>query len=168
MKDLEDFKKYSNNDQRNQMNMQLGLPLVSPPGKLIRFDKDGMEKLINKLREGNNYQNLANVLQRLQLYIPKLENKSCFDTNKLVLKADAIEQLIEASLKLIEEEITTHELKIASFNLNEGLLEAAPQALLQTSIQMRDGKFFNCKSTAMEMITVILSLISMSFASGTM
>ena len=76
--------------------------------------------------------------------------------------------LIETSLKLKETEIFNQEIEVATFNLNEGLLEAAPQALLQSSIQMRDGKFFNGTSTKMEIITVILSLISMSFASGTM
>ena len=105
---------------------------------------------------------LTKLLSNLSLF------ESCLDTNKYATKPDAIQQLIEASLKLKEKEVTEQELEIATFNLSEGLLEAAPQALLQSSIQMRDGKFFNCKSAAMEMITVILSLISMSFASGTM
>ena len=56
---------------------------------------------------------------------------------------------------------------MATFNLSEGILEATPQALLQSSIQMRDGEFFNPEHP-MEMITVILSIMSMSFAAGTM
>ena len=131
---------------------------------------EATEHLINKLCADTNFTNTSfhkNIAPKLLNNISKLD-QSFFDTNKYVRKAVAVQTLIEASLTLKEEEITSHELKIASFNLSEGLLEAAPQALLQTSIQMRDGKFFNHKSTAMEMITVILSLISMSFASGTM
>ena len=168
MNDLENFKNVSNQDQRDQMK-QLHLPEAnSDRGNLIRMGKDEMQKLIIKLIDDKSYQGLAKMLPRLLSNIDKLTDESFFNSDKAVTKPQAIQQLIVASLKLKEEEITTHELKIASFNLNEGLLEAAPQALLQTSIQMRDGKFFNRKSTAMEMVTVILSLISMSFASGTM
>lgn len=168
MNDLEDFKKDNNESQRQQID-QLGLTEpFSRPGSLIPMDGKAMEKLMDKLKEDKYFKDLSDVLQRLQFNVPKLVDESFFDKNKYVTKSDAIEMLIEASLKLKEEEITTYELKIATFNLNEGLLEAAPQALLQTSIQMRDGKFFNHKSSTMEMITVILSLISMSFASGTM
>ena len=76
------------------------------------------------------FQDLSNVVPRFD--ITKLKIESFFDTNKYVEKPVAVQTLIEASLTLNEEEITSHELKIASFNLSEGLLEAAPQALLQT------------------------------------
>ena len=166
MKDLEDFKNDSNKDQRHKLD-QLDL-VVSSPGYLIRMGENEMDKLTNKLREDQNFQHMSNILKRLQLNLPKLKDESFFDTSKWVTKSVAIQMLIETSLKLKETEIFNQEIEVATFNLNEGLLEAAPQALLQSSIQMRDGKFFNRKSTAMEMVTVILSLISMSFASGTM
>ena len=167
MNDLEDFNKDTNKDQWDQMK-QLHLPEAgSSRGNLIRMTKDGMEKLINKLREHKDYQNsyYQNLLNKLLSNLPLFE--SCLDTNKSATKTDAIQQLIEVSLKSKLNEITEHQLEMATFNVSEGLLEATPQALLQSSIQMRDGKFFNLKHP-MEMITVILSIMSMSFAAGTM
>ena len=164
MIDLEDFIKDNQRQQINQLDL---IQPYSPPGWLIPMSREGMEKLIDKLREDKDFQNYSNVLSRLQSNVPKLENESYFDANKWAQKSEAMQQLIEASLQLKLKEITKHQLEMATFNLSEGLLEATPQALLQSSIQIRDGKFFHLEHP-MEMITVILSIMSMSFAAGTM
>ena len=148
MSDLENFKEDSNEALRLQIHNQLDLP-GSPKGFLISMSKENMEKLINKLIDDKSYQGLEKMLPRLLSNIGKLRDESVFSSENIVSKSEAIKQLMEASIKLKDKEITKHECAIATFNLNEGLLEAAPQALLQTSIQMRDGKFFNRKSTNM-------------------
>ena len=104
MNDLEDINKEGNKAQKNQMR-QLDVSPTSPPGSLIRMNKDEMENLINKLRGDNNFQSLTTILPRLQLNLPKLGDESFFDTNKYVWKSDAMQQLIEASLKLKLKEI---------------------------------------------------------------
>ena len=73
---------------------------------------------------------------------------------------------VEPSLKEKTEEVSQAQTDIALFKMREGLLEAAPQALLQSSILFRDCQLFDFdhENWQIDLVTVTLSMVSMVMA----
>ena len=135
----------------------------SPSTFLIKMNRHQIEILLTKMKDSEGFESCLDIISRLELNLDNIE--TYLDPSSSINKPAALTELIRISLKTKDEEISRHRAKMATFRLSEGLLEAAPQALLQSSIQIRDNYFFNKNSSWMDMSAVVISTVSMILSS---
>ena len=135
--------------------------------ELVNMDRNYLvEKFFPTTLKMKRLSAIHPIVSKLVSSLDKMEQN--LDKTLWLTKADAMLSLMDLALKCKESEIAHFQNQKASFRLYEGLAEAAPQSLLQSSIQIRDDKFFNQNATIPDMVTVILSVVSMVSASATM
>ena len=141
--------------------------IVSNQNSWYRMDRNYLlEKFFPATLKKERLSAIHPIVSKLASCLDKMEQN--LDKTLWLTQADAMLRLMNLALKCKESEIANFQNQKASFRLYEGLAEAAPQSLLQSSIQIRDDKFFNQNTTITDMVTVILSVVSLVSASATM
>ena len=133
-------------------------------GKFVRMSRVEMNTLLSKL-DKDQFEDLDTAVLE-QIDIDDIQKD--LDGASYVPKDVALLKLMNITLKKKQQKVIMFHTKMATFQLNEGLFESTPQALLQSSIQMRDNIFFNDNAPWTDMLTVIISVISTVSASATL